>query len=359
MDPTDFPSPSPAPIVEFSPSLANLLLSCQLRAGFSRDPAYKNWRRPTTYTALGIAAHAVTEAAFKRKDWPADPSMARVQLQRVWAAEIEIGVKHLAEAWSPATPPPPQHWPGFALTKARTLRRATKILEASKPSGDQAPPGAGIELELRDPESGLFGRADRIEHDGASTRVVDLKTGLHQDAPSDSQRRQLLLYAVLVHRRSDQWPASIAVEDASGNRFSQPLEPSDAEAALLDVQKAVAGFNASVAEQTLATQAAAEAERCRWCEFRVVCGPFWAAVTSEWGQRSVLGSINETGPSGGGSFVSLAIDSPADRRGTTLHVSGLPAALAVDSQRIAITDFVGLPDATDVRARWSTVVRAW
>ena len=62
MEPTDFPSPDSTPISEISPSLANEMLSCQLRVAFARDPVHKVWRRPNAYSALRLAAHSVTEA---------------------------------------------------------------------------------------------------------------------------------------------------------------------------------------------------------------------------------------------------------------------------------------------------------
>ena len=98
-------------------------------------------------------------------------------------------------------------------------------------SGSKRASSTGVEIELRDARSGLSGRADRIEQDGRATRVVDLKTGLHQAEPTPAQRRQLLLYAILVQRTTGQWPSSIAVEDASGNRYDQPLDPDEAETA--------------------------------------------------------------------------------------------------------------------------------
>lgn len=100
----DFPTPAPQPIDAVSPLLANQLLSCQLRVAFARDPQHKGWRRPSTFSALGTVAHAVTEEAFKRKAWPEDPAAARDVLQGVWDERIAREAKRLTEAWDPATP---------------------------------------------------------------------------------------------------------------------------------------------------------------------------------------------------------------------------------------------------------------
>jgi hypothetical protein len=159
MEATDFPTPHPAEITGISPSLANQLLSCPLKVAFSRDPEHKGWRRPSTYTALGIVAHAVTEAAFRRKNWSSDAAAAKVEMSQLWDAEVANQAANLAKAWAPATPPPPDEWPGYSMTRARTVRLAVR--QVTQPAGQQhtgepQPPGTGIEIELRDEETGLF-----------------------------------------------------------------------------------------------------------------------------------------------------------------------------------------------------------
>ncbi len=359
MEPTDFPYPNPTPIDEFSPSLVNHLLSCQLRVGFARDTLHKVWRRPNTYSALGLAAHSVAEAATKKHDWPDDPDERRTLLADLWKKQVEIQSSRLEDAWAPALPPPPEEWPGYALTRVRTMRRVEQQRNAHVAARSKRAPSTGVEIELRDPRSGLFGRADRIEQDGSSTRIVDLKTGLHQEEPTQLQRRQLLLYAVLVHRTTGQWPSSIAVEDASGSRYSQPLDPQEAEAALNEARAAVDSFNAAAESSSLLTDAKPNQDRCRWCDYRVICSPFWNALTNEWGQRSTLGSIAGSGESKHGAFVSISVDSPRDRVGTSMHLTGLPVPLASSVSKIAITDWAGMVEADDVRARWSTTIRVW
>jgi RecB family exonuclease len=359
VDPADFVKPHPTPITELSPSLANQLMACQLRVAFARDPDQRSWRRPSTYSALGLAAHAVTEAAFKRRDWPSDGDAFRGQLQELWETEIAKGAADLEKAWEPSKPPPPPEWPGYAMTRARTIRRALRLLATPRSYRKESEDGFGVEIELRDPLSGLFGRADRIERDGTSTRVVDLKTGLHQDEPTEDQRRQLLMYAVLVHRTTGDWPASIAVEDASGGQHVLPLDPADAESALHEVELAVEAFNQNVTTNDFTATADPTADRCRWCAYRVLCQPFWEALTSEWDQRATLGTVAEARTSEGGAFVDLSVESPADRAGRVVHVSLLPSPLPALATKAAIVDWTGASESGAVRARWSTTVRAW
>lgn len=357
----DFPTPAPQPIDAVSPSLANQLMSCQLRVAFARDPQHKGWRRPSTFSALGTVAHAVTEEAFKRNDWPGDPAAARAALHGVWDDHVDREAKRLAEAWAPATPPPPGEWPGYALTKARTVRRALKHItkEPVASAGAELPAGTGVEIELRDEHSGLFGRADRIDAIGGTTQVVDLKTGLNQEEPSEEQRRQLHLYAVLVHAETGSWPTSIAVEDASGQKYEEALDPDEAKATLAEVLEAVRQFNEHTKAIDLLDTARPDAERCRWCPFRVVCSPYWDALRADWEHRAALGSVRDSGAAETGAFVTLDIEHPADRAPRTVHISGLAQAIPDGAAHLAVVDWAGVATAEDVRARWTTMSRAW
>jgi RecB family exonuclease len=361
---TDFLEPNPVPIQEVSPSLANQLLGCRLRAGFARDPTLTHWRRPTTYSALGLVAHTVSEAVFGHGHWPSDANAVRDKLQDLWNEETERQAARLAAAWHPAIPPPADQWPGYALTRARTIRRGERILDAQRrpvqsvhaPSGSQ---GSGIEVSLRDTDTGLFGRADRIERDGSSVRVVDLKTGLNQGEPTDEQRRQLLLYALLVQRTTGTWPATVAIEDAAGLQQVAALEPAEAEAALAEVRTAVNQFNQDVAAGDLVTSAAPGPDRCRWCSFRAICWPYWEAVSSSWGHRASCGNVLDAGATAGQTFLVLDIEGPSDRKGTRLHVSGLAGDPPSEATKAVVIDWTGETASGSVQARWSTILRSW
>jgi RecB family exonuclease len=359
VEPTDFVSPSPAAIAEVSPSLANQLLQCSLRVAFARDPELRAWRRPSTYSTLGVAAHAVTEAAFKRSEWPTDETELREKLEERWDSEVERGSSRLVSMWSPATPPKPTEWPGYALTRARTIRRAMKLLLSPPPSKGSNGAFTGVELDLRDPTSGLVGRADRIERDGMSTRIVDLKTGLNQADPTEDQRRQLLMYAVLAHRASGEWPKTIAVEDASGFQHVIPLVPEEAESAVAEVSNAVEAFNKSVRAGDFEDVAKPSSERCRWCAFRVVCRPFWEVLRSDWDQRAVFGAVIEMGSTDAGEFVVVKVESPEDRAGQTLHVSAFANTIPPTTLRAAIVDWRGSWESGTARTHWSTTIRTW
>ena len=351
-----FPSPAPRSIDAISPSLANELHSCETRAAFRKDERFSGWRRPSTFTTLGDVAHALTEAAFKAADWPDDGDAIGAALSTRWNDEMKRGEARLAAVWSPAEPPPAEEWPGYQLTKVRTLRRAHRVV-ASRGTPAVRTAGTGTELALSDPNSILFGRVDRVESDGGRVRVVDLKTGLAQGPVTPEQRRQLLLYAVLVHRTSGQWPDEIALEDASGSRHAMPLEPAEAEQALADVLSEVANFNLRALRAGASFDANPSADTCRWCPYRVVCHQYWQSLSSDWNHRSVLGRVRLTGTSAAGGFVELSVESPDDLAGSTMRISLLPELPSADVEWVAALDLDWRTNQNEVRARWSSRIK--
>jgi RecB family exonuclease len=359
MQPPEFAAPSPERITTVSPSLANDLLACQFKVAFGRDGQSQGWRRPSTYSVLGEAAHAVTEAAFKRSDWADDPAGRRSALEAAWEGCIAAGATKLSSAWSPAAPPPAEEWPGYQLTRTRTLRRAERLIAAKAPHRGDQPPGTGIETTLADPGSILQGRIDRVDRDGGVFRVVDLKTGLKQGAPTGDQTRQLLLYAVLVQRTTGEWPAEIAIENASGDQVAMPLDPAAAEAALRQVLAAVADFNQRIDDDSSFLDPRPGPETCRWCAYQVVCGPYWEEVRTEWNHRSLLGEITGSGSSDRGAFVDMRVASPSDPVSPTLHLSSIPQEPGAEATWIAAVDLRGAGDPKEMRAKWSSRIRAW
>ena len=205
----------------------------------------------------------------------------------------------------------------------------------------------------------LFGRVDRIDRVGSTVRVVDLKTGLKQGDPTDAQTRQLLLYAVLVHRTTGDWPAEIAIEDASGEQTVRPLAPEEAEMALEQVTSAVASFNERASAPALSLTAQPDPDTCRWCAYRVVCRPYWVARRADWKHRSVLGEIRSSGTSDRGAHVELRVASPSGTAATVTQLSSLAETPTNAAGWIAAVDLQGGVDTVVMRAQWSSLVRMW
>jgi hypothetical protein len=362
-----FPKPAPEPIDRFSPTLANALLACPRRVAFGRDDAFTVWKRPSTFSVLGDAAHALADVVAKARDWSADPNERRRQLEARWDDRISAGLAKLAGAWAPSVPPPPEQWPSYQVTRSRTLRRAERVLSARRSpygtergSGGGSPRGAtGTEVELNDPVSGLVGRADRIDRVDGNYRVVDLKTGMYQGEPKEDQLRQLLLYAVLLQRSNGQWPAEIAIENASGEQFVLALDPTAAELLLTETVVEVSSFNERAADRTLDLEARPGPETCRWCDYRTCCDAYWQALQLDWGHQSVVGSIELAGTDELGAHADLHVVAPLDLGATETHITGLSELPQSGARWLAAADLRQIRDPRSLGARWSSRIATW
>jgi hypothetical protein len=164
---------------------------------------------------------------------------------------------------------------------------------------------------------------------------------------------------LLAQRNTGQWPRSIAIEDASGTMHGLELDPREAECALSEAETAREQFNQEVVAGSIEANARPSAERCRWCDFRVLCGPFWTSLTADWEQRAAMGAIRDAGAINDGAYAVIDVERPSHTVGRRVHVSLMPGAIPSDATRLAVVDWQGAASADSVRARWSTLVRAW
>lgn len=361
---SELPIPSPERIVTFSPTMANKLATCSLRVAFDLDSDYQSLRRPSIASTLGTIVHETIEAAAKQRVWPDDPASRRAQVEALWAHQEADGRAALEKAWSPATHPPVADWPGYEMKRVRTVWRILRsIPSAGGERSDARQPQRTTLVEERfdDAESGLFGRPDRVEVEDGAFRVIDLKTGMGQSDATDTQRRQLLLYAVLVNRKYQQWPAFLEIQDLSGNRRPVAFRPLDAETALREVETLVAAFNQAINEGRILSLALPGIKQCQSCPYRTVCSPYWEHLSSQWEHQSVMGTIISSQASGKLTNLVIEVASPIDRQGQIVHVSGLTAehALNGSSYYVSITDLSGGWERGNLHGRWSTMMRFW
>jgi CRISPR/Cas system-associated exonuclease Cas4 (RecB family) len=344
--------------------MANKLAACPLRVAFDLDLRYQSLRRPSIAATLGTIVHETTEAATKQRVWPDDPASRRVQVEALWAHREADGRAALERAWSPALPPPLADWSGYEMKRVRTVRRILRSLPAVSgdvSKADQPERNALVEQRVDDAVSGLYGWPDRVEVVGDAYRVIDLKSGMDQGDPSDAQRRQLLLYAVLVHRKYGHWPVILEIQDLSGSRWPVAYRPLDAESALREVEDSVVAFNRAITEGRVLSLALPGPDQCRSCPYRVVCPSYWKHLSSQWEHQSVMGMIISSQASGHLNHLVLEVASPIDRRGQIVHVTGLELEHAPDgsSNYASITDLSGTWVRGNLHGRWSTMTRLW
>jgi RecB family exonuclease len=357
----DLPVPRPALIDRISPSAANDLLACKLRVGFGRDPTYHAWRRPTPATVLGKASHHVLEQAFRSGSIP--PGDRKEALRSEWEQAIAEGVEELESAWAPAVPPPPDLWPGYQLTRTRVLRRALRIAESRadrSDARDAATGDGGLEVSLEAPELRLLGRVDRIDRAAGRMQIVDVKSGIRASEPTPEHVRQLQLYAALVHAERGEWADDLVIESASGQQHVMELDRTAVLDAVAEVGAAIDQFNELAATESFEAAATPDPDHCRFCTYRVLCRPYWSALTTEWSHRSVLGEIEATSVNEAQQVISVKVASPVDTAGGSIQISGLPASsVGASAQWFAAADLEPVHGRTDLAARWSSITTSW
>jgi len=346
-------------IERFSPSLANALIECPSRVAFSQDDRYSFLRRPSLASSLGNVAHAVFDRVLKQPIAAADEAGISSELSEIWTEETSKEQAELIDAWRPAHPPEPEEWPGYQLTRTRTLRRLERRVidyRLAAQSGKPSMNSVDSERALEDSVSGLYGRPDRVDQTPNGIRLADLKTGLNQHEPTDAQRRQLLLYAVLVQRNFKQWPIALRIESSSGESWPVEYSPQDAERALAEALVAVQDYNQNVDRDGATNNALPSCENCRWCPYRGVCSPYWDALSVEWRHPSVRGEILEFGNTAAGTYLMIRVASPKERQTELVNIRGLSIEVNAVGQQASIVDAALTNDPSVFRGTWSTVV---
>jgi hypothetical protein len=302
--------PTAAPAVRLSPSAINALLACPRKLAHARDPSNSTWRRSTPRTALGVVAHALTEAA-STEAMPEQAQARAAWLEGRWNSLIADQADILAAAWPNRAVPAPAAWPGYAITKVRLIRRLTREAptlagqpvqpterSAAGPTGPT--PAAALPLpwvERRLEAGQLFGTPDLVEEVDGQLRVVDLKAGVHQNETTPSQRRQLLLYASLVYSELGRLPDACVIRDARGTETTINVTQSEVDTVRAEAESAGAAFNVSITTPQGAP-ARPSKENCRWCDYRVVCSDYWRTRESDWPSTAsdIIGTVTSASP---------------------------------------------------------------
>lgn len=319
------------------------------------DGRFDSFARPSPSSALGVAAHGVVEElSHGLLRGSSSHDEVRERLDRAWNARITQARTNLDRAWSPASPPPPEEWPGYHLTRVRLLRRAQQIAERHAVAPPTiAPPQ--VERLLEDPEDELRGRPDRVEGPPGDRCVVDLKTGLSQAGPTDAQRRQLLLYARLVQSATGERPRRMAIEDATGRRWQESVNPIEVEAAIADLRDRRGAYESAAAQGTLESLAQPSADTCRWCPYRLLCRPYWSSLQTSWQHGSVAGTVTNIMTAGQAALLEIDATSPSDERGPGWVVTAVPSQRPDTGTPTAIVGAELTGSARQLRWRWSTL----
>ena len=271
----DRPLPASKPIAYLSPSGFEILRACRLRASFGQHG--QGGRPPRTpQQVLGDLCHAVLEelvttGAIRRDDWDhaIDPVWLTIAARMAGALEAEPHEDFVSHA--------PEHWPGYAIKRAR-LRKAAKrlhdLIASARHDAELI-----CEASLRTSDGRLRGRPDLIVRAVDESWVVDFKSGevMAGDGrtPREAYTRQLHLYALLEEAASGRWPSRAFLVPLNGPLVEVPIARPQAIALGEEADEALDRFN-SVAPGT--QPAHPSPETCGYCPWTTRCPTFWESA---------------------------------------------------------------------------------
>ena len=288
-----------------SPTLAETMRACPLRAALSRTSGSSDFVLGSPKAWLGTAYHEVLE---KIVDHPVGESSVEDAVNRIWDRAISAQQARAAAHALDGRFGPPATWPGYHVARASALLRAQELVAKQMPAAPVSPPRSGARGSVREQELAAFsgklvGRPDVIRGD----EVVDYKSGaiLEYDSATDSDVvkaayvRQLRIYGFLVRENLGWWPRRGTLLPLGGAGVELSLEPAECERDAAAAVSLLDEYNAKREEvrsvEDLATPSTAA---CKWCPFKVICPAFWRTASPSWSGHldgaAIEGNITES-----------------------------------------------------------------
>jgi hypothetical protein len=269
-----------------SPSLAEAMRGCLLRAGLSRCGQLQPFIPGNPKAWLGTAYHKVMEELPTILGGGGDPL---ANADAIWNAEIarleqEASSHPLNARFGPAV-----SWKGYFLVQATLRLRIEEAIPAwsAASPGTSTSPSAAREVEITTSQGKLRGRIDMIRGDD----LIDYKTGsIFEDdeitgvsAVKPAYVRQLRIYAWLARSSTGQWVKRGLLYPLAGAPVEVPIVPAECENEAAQAVALLDKYNAGVAASTSMTAMASPSpDACRWCPFKPLCPAFWTTVNPGW-----------------------------------------------------------------------------
>ncbi len=292
-----------------SPTLAEIMRLCFLRAGLSKARGSSNYVLGNPKAWLGAAYHEVLE-----KIGQIDLGQESLEdaVERLWshavAALQQRAAAHLLDHrfGSPTT------WPGYHVARASVLLRAQELTT-----------GPIREQEFSAFGGRLLGRPDVIRFgeviDYKSGALVEHDAAAQTDVVKSAYVRQLRIYGYLVKQNLGWWPERGVLLPLGGTGVAIVLDPAECEREAAEAVSLLDEYNAKVIERRPADGfATATSLACKWCPFKLICPAFWPAASPSWSRNldgaAIEGELAEPLQEiHGGISVAISVDV---RRGT-------------------------------------------
>ncbi|MDK2744412.1 MAG: PD-(D/E)XK nuclease family protein [Nitrospira sp. BO4] len=299
-----------------SPTLAETMRACRLRAGLLRATGSAGYVLGNPKAWLGTAYHEVLEK-FACLESIVDVEAAAVQF---WDRAVDAQHQRAAAHQLNRRFGSPETWPGYHLVRASALLRAREVSAGGTALGATGSGDAGTIRERQFVAVGgkLVGRPDLIRH----REVVDYKSGAIFEYDESSQSdvvkaayvRQLRIYGFLVKEVLGWWPTRGVLLPFAGAGVEVPLEPKECMREAVEAVAVLDDYNSNITARALPEQLAdPSATTCKWCSFKLVCTPLWSAVSPDWSGKldgAVVDGVLDEPPRAihGGAATSLTVN---------------------------------------------------
>ena len=334
-----------------------VLRTCSLKAAFQSDQRFSGVRTLSTASALGAVSHCLLEEAARGKFDSHCGAGLDKEVARRWSqlvASEEQGLQERAQG------PVPTHnrWPRYALTMATACRLTCRI---ARQRASRHPRPATVRKRSSSPNQvevwyegyggKLVGRVDLVRRTRAGIELVDYKSGLvteqeetraKREGIRGAYKRQVLLYAGLVHENEGHWPIRATVESLIQGPHDVDVTPSRAKGAIDEALKLLDTYNCMATAGTVRGQPSDNT--CRWCHFKAICPDYLEAAGESWEAPSatVMGRLRYVSD-GPPTFIELDVTG-GDLPKETVTVRAVPAdiSLALKGLEGASVSFGGL-----------------
>ena len=278
-------------IAHTSPSLAEQIRSCMLRAGLSRGEGISAFVLGNPKAWLGTAYHEVLASV---QGVGCEDSELGQRIEELWNTSVAKLYERAREHPLDRRFGAPLTWPGYYLVSAMLRFRARELAGAARRQGRHDPEGTssgrgGVFFEQRLVAFGgkLVGTPDVVRND----EILDYKSGAVFEDEGHGQEqsvkasfiRQLRLYAYLVKEVLGRWPQRGVLIPMVGNQVEVDLEPAACEKEALEAVGMLDRYNTLIhASRDPQDFASPSPEACRWCPYKLICPAFWRDVAPNW-----------------------------------------------------------------------------
>lgn len=245
---------------------------CGLRASFSTIAEADRWVIHDPRAWLGTAFHTV---------------MATVRRTGAKDEAVTLWDKAISEALEKAIAHPldtrffvKERWPNYYFMRQRCLSSASQI---TVPRAPAVTPSSNTEKRFEARGGKLTGIPDHYR----SGVITEYKSTLPDPAWSgaasllEAYKRQVFLYAAIIHEVFGNWPSRGVIAGASGQTIDITITPEECDAEADAAVEALDAFNKALSSANSPVELANPSpQACGTCPYQLLCPAFWASLSA-------------------------------------------------------------------------------